>query len=366
MAELTPVVAPHIAAVSPYVPGKQAEEVERELGIASAVKLASNESPLGPSPHVREAVRLAAETLHRYSDDAAFQLRGALAERLSLHPDELALGHGSNELIDLCVRTFATQTEHAVIGAPSFACYGIALRVANVPTTVVPLREGLFWDLAAIEAAIRPETKLIFLDNPNNPTSTHIAGGALEGFLRRVPPSVIVVVDEAYADFVEARDYASVLTLRGTRERLIMLRTFSKAYALASLRLGYAVGPAALLRYLDHVRLPFNVNGVAQAAAIAALADTAHLERGVALNRTERARVSAALAGLGLAVAPSQTNFVCVRTSQPAGPIYGALLRQGVIVRPFGPCHLRISIGLPDENDRLLATLPAALSATAR
>jgi len=182
--------------------------------------------------------------------------------------------------------------------------------------------------------------------------------------LRRVPPSVLVVIDEAYSDFVDASDYESVLSLRDTRERLIMLRTFSKAYALASLRLGYAVGPESIVKYFDSVRSPFNANGVAQVAAVAALADTAHLERCVALNRTERERVTGALGELGLSVAPSQTNFVLVHVNQPAAQVYDKLLHQGVIVRPFGPPldqHLRISIGLPDENDRLLATLPKAL-----
>ncbi|HKU41164.1 MAG TPA: aminotransferase class I/II-fold pyridoxal phosphate-dependent enzyme, partial [Polyangiales bacterium] len=163
-----------MAAVQPYVPGKPPEELERELGVANAVKLASNENPLGPSVAVVQALRAAAESTHRYADDRSYELRVALAERLSVPPDELAFGHGSNELIDLSVRAFATPAEHAVIGAPSFSCYGISLRAANIPTTVVPLRDHLYWDLDALAAAIRPETKLVFIDNPNNPTSTHV------------------------------------------------------------------------------------------------------------------------------------------------------------------------------------------------
>lgn len=366
---LTPLVAPHIDTLQPYVPGKPVEELERELGFKNAVKLASNENPLGPSPKVLEAVRAASETVHRYSDDSCYALRGALAERLGVGRDELAFGHGSNELIDLSVRAFATPAEHAVIGAPSFSCYGLSLQAAGVPTTVVPLKDALFWDLPAVFAAIKPTTKLVFLDNPNNPTSTLIGRAALQRFLSSVPPSVVVVIDEAYSDFVDATDYASGLALRDTRERLIVLRTFSKAHALAALRVGYAVGPASIVKYYDRVRVPFNANGLAQAAALAALEDQAHLRRCVELNASERARVSEALRGLGLSVAPSQTNFVCVHVARPGAALFDALLAQGVIVRPFGGAlaqYLRISIGLPDENDRLLAVLPSVLASIDR
>jgi histidinol-phosphate aminotransferase len=360
-----PLVAPHVDSVQQYVPGKPPEELERELGIANAVKLASNENPLGPSPAVVRAMHAAAEHTNRYSDDRSHELRMELAARIGVRPEELAFGHGSNELIDLSVRAFATPAEHAVIGAPSFSCYGISLKAAGIPTTVVPLRGNLFWDLDAMAAAVKPQTKLVYIDNPNNPTSTHVPGPALEKFLREVDPSVVVVIDEAYLHYADAADYASAITFRAARERLIVLRTFSKAYALASLRLGYAVSTPEIVGYLDRVRVPFNANGPAQAAAIAALRDEEHLKRGVALNTTERARVAAALGKLGLEVAPSQTNFVCVRIDRPAQPVFDALLREGVIVRPFGPPldrHLRISIGLPDENDRLLAVLPGVLA----
>ncbi len=365
MSKLRPLVAPHVESVQPYVPGKPPEELERELGIREAVKLASNENPMGPSPAVVATIRAAATGTHRYPDDNSHELRAKLSAHHGVPPSELAFGHGSNELVDLAVRAFATPSEHAVVGAPSFSCYGIALRAANVPTTIVPLRGGLFWDLDAIAAACRPETKLVFIDNPNNPTSTHVPRGALEGFLAGLDPSVVVVIDEAYFDFVDASDYASALELRGARKRLIVLRTFSKAYALASLRLGYAIAPAELVSYLDRVRIPFNANGIVQAAALAALGDRDHLRRVVELNRSERARLTAELGKLGLEVAPSQANFVCVRFDRPNGELYDALLREGVIVRPFGPPldrHLRISVGLPEENDRLLAALPVVLA----
>jgi histidinol-phosphate aminotransferase len=351
--------------VEQYVPGKPPEELERELGISNAVKLASNENPLGPSPAVVRAIHLEAERTNRYADDRSHALRMELAQKIGVRPEELAFGHGSNELLDVAVRAFATPAEHAVIGAPSFSLYGISLKAAGIPTTVVPLRANLFWDLEAVAAAVRPQTKLVFIDNPNNPTSTHVPGRSLETFLRELEPSVVVVIDEAYLHYANAADYVSALELRGLRERLIVTRTFSKAYALASLRLGYAVSTPQIIGYLDRVRVPFNANGVAQAAAIAALRDDAHLKRVVDLNTTERARLTEGLAKLGLEVAPSQANFLCVKIDRPAQAAFDALLHEGVIVRPFGPPldrHLRISVGLPDENDRLLAVLPGVLA----
>jgi histidinol-phosphate aminotransferase len=360
-----PLVASHIESIQPYVPGKPVEQLERELGITGAVKLASNENPLGASPHVLEAIRAAASGVHRYPDDDAHELRQRLSAFHQVAPNEIGFGHGSNELIDLTVRTFATSAEHAVVGVPSFSCYSLSLAAANIPTTSVPLRDGLFWDLDAVRAALRPETKLVFLDNPGNPTSTHIPGAALRTFLSELPADIIAVVDEAYIDYATAADYVSAMTMRGLRERLMILRTFSKAYGLAALRLGYAIAPAELIAYMLRVRVPFSASTLAQVAAVAALADRAHLQRGMDLNASERARMTAALEKLGLTVAPSQTNFVCVFVDRPATQVYQALLRSGVIVRPFGPPlhrHLRISVGLPAENDRFLAVLPEVLA----
>jgi histidinol-phosphate aminotransferase len=358
-------VAPHIEAIQPYVPGKRAEDLERDLGISGAVKLASNENPHGPSPRAMEAAAAAAAGMHMYPDDQAFELRQRIAALYGVATQEVGLGHGSNELIDLCVRTFATPRDHVIVGDPSFSCYALCAAAANVPTTVVPLRDSLFWDLRAVRAAIRPETKLIFLDQPGNPSSTHISAADLEAFLRDVPPDVIIVVDEAYAEFAVAPDFASAVGMRALRERLVVLRTFSKAYGLAAMRLGYAIATPEIISYLMRVKVPFNANSMAQAAALAALDDREYLQHSVAHNTSERARVTAALEALGLPVAPSQTNFVCVYVDRPAAQAYQALLRAGVIVRPFGPPlhrHLRISIGLAHENDRMLATLPRVLA----
>lgn len=351
---------PHLDAIQPYVPGKPLDELARELGVVDAVKLASNECPMPPAPAVLDALCRAAQEVTRYPDGSAFALRQELAAALSVGTDELVFGHGSNEVIDLLCRTLCTPADHAIVGVPSFVAYELCLKAANIPHTRVPLREHLYWDLDALSAAIQPNTRLLFLDNPNNPTSTHVPGEALAGFLRAVPEHVTVVIDEAYCEFADAADYRSGLGLRDTRERLVVLRTFSKAFGLAGLRVGFGVAPAPLVAYLNRVRAPFNVTAPAQAAARAALASQAWLAEYVALNQRERARVSAALSQLGLPVAPSQANFVTVGLARSGREVYQQLLQRGVIVRDLpAPLDrwLRISIGLPEENDRFLSTL---------
>ena len=360
---LSPLARPHLARLVPYVPGKPVEDLTRELGIADAVKLASNENPIGPSPRAIEAAHAVLSQVNRYPDAAVHALRERVARELSVTPDELAFGNGSNELIDLMCRGFAGPSDHAVIGAPTFVCYATSLDCAEVPTSVVPLDDGLFWNADRLLAAVTPRTRLLFLDNPNNPTSTHLGREALVQLLDRLPQHVIPVLDEAYAEFADAADYVSGLSLRAHHPNVVVLRTFSKAYGLAGLRVGYAVGPAALLSVLQRVRAPFNVSMPAQAAALAALDDQVHLRRTLELNRVERARLTAGLGRLGLRVAPSQTNFLCVALERDALPVYEALLRAGVIVRvvPSMPRHLRISVGLTHENDRLLSALAKLL-----
>ncbi|MGF1468208.1 MAG: histidinol-phosphate transaminase [Sandaracinaceae bacterium] len=359
------IVPSYIDRLVPYRPGKPIEELERELGIQDAVKLASNESPLGPSPLAIEAMRAHASQVHRYPDAAGWALRTDLAAQHGTTLDELVLGNGSNELINLICMTYASPADHAVIGMPSFVCYPLGLTMANVPFTAVPLVDHLAWDVDAMLEAVRPETRLLFLANPNNPTGAHVGRADLERLLTSLPPRVVAVVDEAYVHFADAPDYVTALELRHLRERLIVLRTFSKAHGLAALRVGYGIGPAPLIEYLHRTRAPFNVGTLGQVAARAAIQDQAHVERYVELNRRERARVGAALTDLGLEVAPSQANFVFARVEEPGAAVYERLLRRGVIVRPMpAPVEnwLRITIGLEAENDRLLAELPTVLS----
>ena len=357
---MEPLVPPNVDRLIPYSPGKPVEELERELGIRDAVKLASNECPTGPSPGVVEAIRTAAAGVNRYPDASTFALRRDLAAHHGVSMDELCIGNGSNELIDLLARTFASPEDHAVFGDPSFVCYQLGCTAANVPFTKVPLREHVSWDVDALLAAVTPKTKLLFVAHPNNPTGAHVPRDDLRRLLRELPERVVAVVDEAYVEFADAPDFESALGMRDLRERLVVLRTFSKAYGMAGLRIGYAIAPREVVSYLNRVRAPFNVNAIAQAAARAALADRDHLERYVAMNRAEREKVVRGLVELGLGVAPSQANFVLADFGMPGRDVYDRLLRMGVIIRPMPPpidTSLRITIGLPNENDRLLAAV---------
>jgi histidinol-phosphate aminotransferase len=357
-------VIPTIEGLQPYEGGKPIEELARELGITDAVKLASNENPLGPSPRALEAARRVLGDSNRYPDGAVFALRDKLAQKHGVGMDEILLGCGSNELLDLAVRTFCTPAQHIVFAEPAFVVYRIAALASGIPFTDVPLTAGLVHDLPAMAAAVKPETRLMFVANPNNPTGTHVGRAAVEKLLREVPPEVIIVMDEAYLEYADAPDYPDSLELRGLRERLLVCRTFSKIYGLAALRVGYAVGPRNLIDYMNRVRAPFNVNTMAQAAALAALDDRDHVQTAQALNQKERKRLTETLTARGLGVAPSQANFVLVDVKRPARAVYDALLRQGVIVRPFAslPSSLRVTVGTERENDRFLAALSEVLS----
>jgi histidinol-phosphate aminotransferase len=360
---MAPLVIPSIESLVPYEGGKPIEEVARELGVKDAVKLASNENALGPSPLAIEAARAALGGSNRYPDGSCYRLRERIAAFHGIQPNEVLPGAGSNELLDLVVRTFATPEHHVVFGEPAFIVYRIASLAGGVPFTAVALRNHVH-DLPAMAAAVTKKTRVLFVANPNNPTGTHVGRAAVETLLREVPPEVIVVMDEAYFEYTDAPDYVSSLELRGLRERLVVMRTFSKAYGLAALRVGYAVAQPAIIDYMNRVRAPFNVTSPGQAAAMAGLDDRAHVEKSVALNARERARVIAELGKLGLESAPSQTNFVLFDVGRPARPVYDALLRRGVIVRPFGnmPSSLRVTFGLPDENDRFLGALREVLA----
>lgn len=354
------VVSEGIERLKPYVPGKPVDEVARELGIAHATKLASNENPLGASPKALAAAAQALAETHRYPDAACYRLRQALSTQLGVQPTELVFGNGSNELLDIVVRTFCQVGDHVVFADPAFVVYEMSALASNLAYTAVPL-QGFRHPLPAMLAACRPNTKVVFIANPNNPTGTYVTRAELEAFLDAVPEQAFVVLDEAYFEFATAADYPDGLQLRALHERLIVLRTFSKAYGLAGLRAGYGVLPPQFADYVNRVRAPFNLSAVAQAAALAALEDTEHLRRGVELNRSERERVSAALAQRGLEVVPSQANFVYINVPGRAKLLGDAVLKKGVITRPMSADGLRVSIGLPEENDRFLGCLAEVL-----
>jgi len=355
-------VASHIAGIVPYVPGKPIEELERELGIPSgdSVKLASNENPLGPSPRAIEAARAALLQAHLYPDGGAFSLRRALAERLSVLESEIALGAGSNELIDLLVRTFCEPGDEVLTSECTFLCYELSTRAAGVSFRTVPLRDYAC-DLSALLEAAGPRTKMVFIANPNNPTGSHVGRRAFEAFVGRLPERTILVMDEAYIEYVTAPDFPDALRYRDRRERLVVLRTFSKARGLAGLRIGYGVAPAQMVTYLDRVRTPFNTSAVAQAAALAALDDEEHVTRSREVNEVGKAMLSAELLRLGVKVLPTQANFLLCELARSATEVFRELLHSGVIVRPMAgyglPRHLRVTIGTADQNRRLVDSL---------
>jgi histidinol-phosphate aminotransferase len=359
---MTRLVTESIETLRPYSAGKPLEELARERGVSDAVKLASNENPLPPSPAVLDAIARAARSVHRYPDARVHELRHAVAVHLGVSPDELVFGNGSNELIELVVRTFSTPVDHIVFAEPSFVVYRMAAVAHGVMTTAVPLRERRH-DLAGLLGAVTDSTAIVFIANPNNPTGTYVSRTELADFLSRLPERVIAVIDEAYFEYASADDYPDALKLRDLHERLIVLRTFSKAYGLAGLRLGYAVGPRQLCDYLDRVRAPFNANSLAQAAAVAALRDQAHLAACTQQNEQQRELLMSRLQDLGVRVVPSQANFVLVELGRKAEPLFEALLDHGVITRliPPLPEALRVSIGTPAENARLLTALEEVL-----
>jgi histidinol-phosphate aminotransferase len=355
--------APNIASMQPYVPGKPAEELERELGISGAVKLASNENPLGPSPKALEAMRRAIEQVNSYPEGSCYYLRQALGRKHGVTMDEVICGSGAYELLELLVRTFCTPDEEVLYGTPSFVCYHLAAQEHGVTGVAVPLDGEFHYDIDALLGKVSRRTKVLFLANPNNPTGTYVAREAFERLIFELPPHVILAVDEAYFEFVGAGDYPDSTRYRNARERLITFRTFSKIFGLAGLRIGYALASAEIIGFMNRVRPPFNVTSVAQAGALAALEDKDHVERTRANNREGLAYLKAELGRIGVRAHPTQANFIFVDVGRPSAPVFEALLRKGVIVRPIGgPRHFRVSVGLPQENARFVHALEEVLA----
>jgi len=354
-----------IRTLSPYPPGMPIEELEREFGIRGSIKLASNENPLGPSPRAVHAIGAALAQLHRYPDGSTFYLKRRLAERHGVSPDEILVGNGSNELIELVVRTFLRPRDEAVIADQAFAVYRMVTQAVGATPRIVPLRDFTH-DLEAIADAVRPATRLVFLANPNNPTGTIFRRAAWEDLLRTLRGrQLLVVADDAYADFVADTEYPDTIHVRGDGAvPVVTLRTFSKLYGLAGLRVGYAVAPPAVIEALGRIRQPFNVNQLAQIGALAALDDTEHVQRTLAVNREGMTYLTEAFRELDLPYVPSAANFIMIRVGDGAR-VYDALLRRGVIVRPMDfygfPEYVRATVGLPEENRRFIEALGAIL-----
>jgi len=358
----------YIRAIAPYQPGKPISELERELGLTDIVKLASNENPLGASPKAIAAARVALDEISLYPDGNGYALKSALVARYGVAHNQLILGNGSNDLLELAARAFLTVGDRAVHSDHAFAVYPLATQaVGAVGISVKAANYG--HDLDAIrQAAIEQNAKLIFIANPNNPTGTFLTGSALHAFLRALPGHILVVLDEAYNEYLpESCRYDSVSWL-GEFPNLLILRTFSKAYGLASLRVGYALGHPQVIDMLNRVRQPFNVNSMALAAAVAALDDLEFVQRTYELNLQGMAQLTGGLSALGLDYIPSFGNFVSFHVEH-AGRVYRRLLELGVIVRPITnynmPDYLRVSIGLESQNQKFLSAMKQILGETA-
>lgn len=357
----------YVRAIAPYVGGKPIEELARELHLdpLSIVKLASNENPRGPGPRVQEAIARAAVELPRYPDGNGYALKQALAARHARSMDEIVLGNGSNDILELVAQAFLRPGDETVYSRHAFIVYPLATQARGARGIEVPARD-YGHDLDAMRAAITPRTRIVFVANPNNPTGTWLAADAIEAFVASVPRDVIVVLDEAYDEYLEPAQRSPAIGWIGRYPHLVVTHTFSKAYGLAGLRVGYGVTSAAIAGLLNRVRQPFNVNAFAQAAALAALADADYVEESRRLNAEGMRSLEAGFAALDLEWLPSRGNFVLVKVGD-AMRVYQALLERGVIVRPVAnyglPEWLRVTVGMPAENARFLDTLGAALDA---
>jgi len=360
----TELAPPYVRAISPYQPGKPIAELERELGITGIVKLASNENPLGASPRAVAAMHEAIKTIALYPDGNGFELKDALAKRYAVAHANLVLGNGSNDLLELASRAFLAPGDVAVYSAHAFAVYALASLAVGAKGVEVAAKEfGHDLD-AMLNAAVQHKAKMVFIANPNNPTGTYLTADALQHFMQRLPANVLVVLDEAYNEYLpQEQRYDSVSWLK-KYPNLIILRTFSKAYGLAGLRVGYAIAYEQITDMMNRVRQPFNVNSIAQAAAVAALHDMDFVQKTFELNRRGMQQITAGLTKLGLSYIPSYGNFISFRIGG-ATAMYRRLLELGVIVRPIANYdmadYLRVSIGLETENDKFLTALAQAL-----
>ncbi len=355
----------YISKITPYIPGKPIEELERELGISNCIKLASNENPLGPSPLAIEAMQIGLAGLNRYPDGGAYRLKAALGGVYGVDAQEIVIGHGSNELLDIAVRTFMPATEdniyNNIMADPSFIVYYNSTVKAAGTAVKVPLTNDYRHDLPAMAAKINGKTRIIFIANPNNPTGTIVGAEEFDIFMRGIPDNVLVVVDEAYYEYVTDTTYPD--TMRYFREGypILILRTFSKIYGLAGLRIGYGIANRLTVAEMDKVREPFNTSSVAQAAAIGALKDTEHIRKSVTVNEAGKAYLYEQLRHLPVEFIPTQGNFIYVDLKVDANNIYNKLLQRGVIVRPMGKTIIRVTIGLQNENETFMRNLREVL-----
>ena len=361
---LEELIPDYIQGLPAYVAGKPVEEVEQELKI-HAVKLASNENPLGPSPKAMEAARRALGDANWYPDGGSKRLREVLAQRFSVRPEEIFVGLGSSEIIDLASRVLLRPGLEGITSEGSFALFSIAIR-ASGGKLILTQQKNFTFDLEAIAKAVTQQTRIIYIANPNNPTGTAFAAEEFSAFLKKVPGDVLIVLDEAYREYASRQDLPNAMKLFREYNNILTLRTFSKVYGLAGLRIGYGIGHPTLVAEMNKLRTPFNVTSIGQAAALAALDDAEHVQRSVEVNRSERQRLFAGLKKVGLSPVESECNFLFVPIGPSAKALCDELLNEGVIVRPLAwmglPEAIRISVGSPAENTKLLGALEHAIS----
>jgi histidinol-phosphate aminotransferase len=359
-------VRPNILHVKQYVPGKPIEEVQRELGLKEVIKIASNENCLGPSPKAVAAIRRSIKNINRYPDSSAFYLRKRLAAFLGLAGENIIFGNGSDEIIGMAVRTFVGEGDEVVIAKPTFLIYEIMAQVHNAAIKTVPLAEDFRYDLKGMKAAVTEKTKMVFIANPDNPTGTYVTRAELNSFLDAVPATTMVFLDEAYFEFADSafRDYPDGLDYLD-RPNVIVARSFSKAYGLAGLRIGYGVSSAEAISFMERTREPFNVNLLAQEAATAALGDGAFLKRSLAHAAAEKKLLYGELKAMGLEYVPSATNFIMIDVKKPCREVFARLLKKGVIVRDMKAwgweTFIRVTVGTRAENRKFIAALKKSL-----
>ena len=353
-------VHPTIASLKPYSPGKPLSELERELGISEAIKLASNENPWGPSPKALQVLERASVSLHRYPDGGAHELRGALGKKWEVSSDQVLVGNGSDEVISLLIKTFLSPGEEAIMADLTFVMYRLSVLGGHGVPIEVPLKNWMH-DLSAMVDAVTERTRLFFICNPNNPTGTMLSAKEIESAIAKIPEHVVVVFDEAYYEYVRDGGYPDSLRFVREGRPVVVLRTFSKIYGLAGLRVGYGITTPEIAGYVNRVRPPFNVNSLAQEAAQAALLDDEHVAKSRAMNEAELMFLEEGLSALGLKTIPTQANFIYFDVNKDGAALYEALLREGVIVRHIRGSMIRVTIGQPNENRRFLEALKHVL-----
>jgi histidinol-phosphate aminotransferase len=354
-------IHPDIQSLTPYVPGKPIEELQRELGLDRVIKLASNENPIGPSSRALAALAGATDNLHRYPDGGGHRLRQVLAERWKVSSEQIILGNGSDELLGLLARAFLAPGDDAVMADHTFVIYRMEVTAAHGNPIVVPLTNWTH-DLDAMAKAVTPRTRLLFVCNPNNPTGTMVSAEEVERLMASVPNDVVVVFDEAYFEYVRDPRFPDTIAYVRDGRNVVVLRTFSKIYGLAGLRIGYGITTPEIAGILNRIRPPFNANSLAQRAAAAALGDEEHVARSRSVNAEGMAQVSQGLEALGLTPIPSQTNFLYFDVGRDGRQVFEALLREGIIVRHIEGTMLRVTIGLADENAAFLQALKKVLA----